>query len=203
MTGGKTSPNRPPGALENLMPNGKAHRQITIIAGLASAGPAIYLLGDNSIFFVVGVGATMWINPDLDIHNHLGWVGELVGFDVYRDIVPHRAGLRGQAFREVRKLIFASHMPLAGTAGRFAIATLPIMCVLALVSSLEHVSLMTVALVYLGMAWSDLWHIVADVLTSGLKADRKAKCYRIKTGTANGHSKGNTRKIRGTKRKWR
>ncbi len=185
------------------MPNGKTHRLFTIVAGLAAAGPAIYYLSGNSLYFGLGVSVTMWINPDLDIHNHLGWVGELIGFDVYRDIVPHRAGLRGQAFREIRKLIFASHMPLAGTAGRFAIATLPIMCVLALVSSLEHVSLMAIVLVYLGMAWSDLWHIVADVLTSGLKADRRAKCYRIKTEPVNGYSKGNTRKIRGTRRKWK
>ncbi len=170
------------------MPNGKTHRLFTAVAGLASAGPAIYYLSGNSLYFGLGVAATIWVNPDLDIHNHLGWVGELIGFDVYRDIVPHRAGLRGQAFREARKLILASHIPLVGTAGRFAIAILPVMCVLALVSSLERVSLIAIGLVYLGMAWSDLWHIVADVLTSGLKADRKAKSYRVKMGATNGHS---------------
>lgn len=153
------------------MPNGKTHREITIVGGIVATSATLLLGGDIEAVLGVGLGfmATLALNPDLDLHHKLGFLGDLIGATMYKKLVPHRAGLRINHWRFHRwRLLFFSHVPFIGTLPRFVMALiLPL--IFALMVAPQSIAQFGQLLlwIYLGMSFSDALHVVADVVVSG------------------------------------
>lgn len=162
------------------MPNGPAHYNLTRIALLGTI-PVFYLGGiTEGLYFSGGILATLYLDPDLDIRHRLGGVGNAIGLDAYQKLIPHRAGLyeknwRNFGKRDWWKLFFFSHIPFLGTLPRTLIVVVPALAVFLMFSILQHFPWYGLMWVYLGMGYSDTWHVVADIIVSDYKRGRKWK----------------------------
>lgn len=148
------------------MPSGKTHRQATAL--LVGATVAASLTNPSLLYMTGGVAATLYLNPDLDLHHRLGKLGDLIGASYYRDLVPHRAGLRKKDWKyRLQNIFLFSHLPVLGTIPRFLIALLPLAATL-LIFNL-NLQIEPLLLIFLGMALSDTLHIIMDISWSFLR----------------------------------
>lgn len=163
--------------------NKKGHRQLTLLVA-ATAVPAILVFPEsttNVLLFELGVVATLhpYLNPDLDYHNRK-WTqaGELLGFEMYSSLIPHRSGMNKKDFKglNVRNIIYTlsySHWPLIGTLPRTIMAFIPILLIVLIARDLVPIVSTAFVWIWLGMSWSDLWHVVSDKLYSYTKERKK------------------------------
>lgn len=176
------------------MPNYAAHRQITIFVGMI-ASPIIFYTPEiaDGVLFHIGLYSTLWFSPDLDIHQRLGWAGKLLGLEAYRSLIPHRYGLRREHWEvqksegnrkwyqlkdshiPIWKVFLFSHIPLVGTLPRTILLFAPLIIVLLLTSSIEEFKVRWFLWALMGMTYSDIFHILADIITSDFK--RMTKGY--------------------------
>ena len=103
--------------------------------------------------------------PDLDINaRHFGWLGEFMGLKAYSTLVPHRYGMREKHWSRLRvwNILFLSHVPLLGTLLRTLILLVPIGVIYILLQlSIPELPII-ITFLWLGMSYSDIWHVVAD-----------------------------------------
>jgi len=166
------------------MPNRPTHTKITIALTASSLIPAIMIGADAAIPFLGGIASTLsvklgkyWValNPDLDIVQNNSDLAKMLGFSSYQQSISHRSGLTKSSWRYVAKnplnLIWMSHLPVIGTLPRFLI----VLILLGIVALMLGVELKAVWILwwFLGMAWSDLWHIIADISWSWIKSKWK------------------------------
>lgn len=152
------------------MPNGNTHHTFTLGLQLVTVASTLYLHPIDVLALQIGISATYYINPDLDITtNRLGLV-KYLGFESYRKLVPHRFGLAKRHWNSsIKNVLFFSHFPFIGTILRTILLLLPIVVVLLFCSSIQLLDARFLLFLYLGMALSDTLHIVADILYSGFK----------------------------------
>lgn len=163
------------------MPSGKVHARITKTVAIVTA-PVILVslaggwVGPEVLLAEVGILLTLMASPDLDIHNSAGVLGEFIGFDTYKMLVPHRAGLRKRHWTRLRlwQIALLSHIPWLGTAIRtLMIWFMPLMIALLLGwrPDREQAGLIISLLFWcwVGMGWSDLFHVAGDIIDSDLK----------------------------------
>ena len=150
------------------MPNRKTHQAITLIASLPAIPVAISLLDfTQACSFMAGVYITLIpeFTPDLDINaRHFGWLGEFMGLKAYSTLVPHRYGMREKHWSRLRiwNIFFLSHVPFLGTSLRTILLLIPLSIVLLLYQWWSPSLLTMLIFLWLGMSYSDIWHVVAD-----------------------------------------
>lgn len=163
------------------MPNGPTHRKLTRLSWTLGVIPAWYLSGNTeALWFSVGVFTTMYFDPDLDLRHRLGYVGNAMGLDLYQRIVPHRAGITSRSWRDFSKkdwwkLFLFSHIPFLGTMPRTIIVILPFLMIFLVLSMVDSFPWYGVLWLWLGMSYSDIWHVVADLVTSDFKRRTRNK----------------------------
>lgn len=154
------------------MPNVKAHRKITVLAQI-STFPSIILVDSVQKLaffgaFQAGIGLTYLVNPDNDLVQRLGEVGNILGYGDYEREMPHRFGGYGSQWRRNWKVaLLGSHAPISGTLIRLLPILVPLSLLLILLGGTKFLFLLVPFL--LGTCWSDLWHIVIDVMWSKTK----------------------------------
>lgn len=170
------------------MSNGVTHRKITTVIGVATA--PIALITPWWLVAEVGIGLTYWVNPDLDIHNHTGKLGEMLGFKQYKDLIPHRAGMNPKHWQGQKwPAIFAmSHIPWLGTLPRLVILILPVLLGM-MILEVQDRQIWTYALtvlswLWVGMGLSDLGHWAVDWITTKPRARRRPSRLRPRNGFA-------------------
>lgn len=152
------------------MPDGRTHRKITTAVAVVSL--PITIITPWWLVAEAGIIATYWINPDLDIHNHAGKLGKLLGYEEYRDMIPHRAGMSPSHWKDQGwgALFAMSHIPWAGTVTRLLILVAPIILgvmVLQIADRAIWRTMLTVGIwLWVGMGLSDLAHFLADWITA-------------------------------------
>lgn len=130
--------------------------------------------------------------PDLDIsHRKFKYFGEFIGLRAYANIVPHRYGTKPKHWQELAEnnkrkktvfdrkhwsrlriwnIFFFSHIPFIGTLLRTLLLCLPL-AVLAMllwqwlgttIGSWLPMLPAYFLYLWLGMSWSDVWHVAAD-----------------------------------------
>lgn len=158
------------------MPNAKTHALISGLSGPFTI-PACMYAGfppEIAISCFCGAMATMVpeLTPDLDVaHRRFGSLGEVLGFKAYAELVPHRAGMRKKHWSRLKvwNVFFLSHVPILGTLPRAMMVILPL-SILFLIFDWNLSLLGEILLgLWIGMSWSDLWHLIADVLSGDLK----------------------------------
>ncbi|OGC94042.1 MAG: hypothetical protein A2W25_11715 [candidate division Zixibacteria bacterium RBG_16_53_22] len=152
------------------MPNGPTHRRITAFAQFLSCFSVILL--DFPVFLAVQTGITLtyYVNPDADIAQRLGAVGDFLGLEDYEEALPHRYGMYRRQWRDNWwKTLLGSHTPITGTLVRAAILLLPAMAIALILGAPWRETCIVGGSIYGGMAYSDVWHIVADKLVSDVK----------------------------------
>lgn len=158
------------------MPSGRTHLKIT--SGIQVAGLPLFYYAPLSFAsgWHVGCWVSRYVNNDLDIAvGHLPKPVQMLGFSLYKEIVPHRAGLYGGHWRNVRwwNVMFFSHIPVLGTFLRFALVLYIPVILLLLLSSVQLIGMSWVGLfllgVFSGMSTSDTGHTAADIIVTGLK----------------------------------
>lgn len=169
------------------MPNGPTHRKLTKIATGVGIGTFFYLGISTEIWllreiswFSLGVLTTLYFDPDLDLRHRLGYVGNAIGLELYQKIVPHRAGITSKSWREFSKkdwwrLFLFSHLPFLGTLPRLLILVTLTAPIYLAFSMIERYPIYGILWLYLGMSYSDVWHSLADLFTSGWKQRVKKK----------------------------
>ncbi len=159
------------------MPNKRTHDTITKAVGLIAL-PIIAMTSGTieATAFAVGVLITLRVGPDLDIHNSLGWLGKLIGFDVYKRLAPHRGGLSRSHWAHgfLWQAFLFSHIPVLGTSIRWAMVMLPILSILMIFSAIEMFPMRLGLFVLAGMSFSDIFHLLADIFMGDMGRGRKA-----------------------------
>ena len=152
------------------MPNGTTHRTLTLGLQLVTLTATPYLHPIDALALQVGISATYYINPDLDITtNRLGLV-KYLGFESYRKLVPHRFGLSKKHWNgSIKSVLLFSHIPFIGTILRTILLLMPVVILLLFCSSIHILDIKFILFLYLGMSLSDTIHIIADILYSGFK----------------------------------
>jgi hypothetical protein len=122
--------------------------------------------------FQAGILLTYWVNPDADLVQKLGVLGEIIGLEDYEGIMPHRHGLYLSQWRERPWMaLLGSHTPLTGTFVRLLPILVPLSLLMLLPGGTRLWPLFVAFL--LGASWSDLWHVIADVVVSKGKKIRR------------------------------
>ncbi len=159
------------------MPLGPTHRKITLFATFPVAAAALFVPFDVFSAVYLGCLTTLLVNPDADISQRLGQLGVIIGLEAYEKEAPHRGGLRKSLWRKKgwTKYLLMSHVPILGTIPRALLCLIPcfILCLMAGVGIAQFAWLAWWFLV--GMAYSDLWHEVADILATAFKGWRHGK----------------------------
>lgn len=170
------------------MPSGPTHRRLTVLCSVVTL-PAILLLPDwRFLALEAGVAVTLMpeFTPDLDTlirgdskSKLKDSVRRLLGLTAYSQLIPHRYGLGKRHWTRFRiwHIFMFSHIPGLGTLPRTAILLLPLALVL-LAFSLNPLPILPYILfLWLGMSWSDTWHVVADILTTDFKVMKREYWY--------------------------
>lgn len=166
------------------MPNSKyTHQSITLLSAAAGLVPAYYIYGYTDFIavcvFEAGILATLIAEytPDLDVkHRRFNWLGNFIGLRAYAELVPHRLGLRKKHWSRLRvwNLFMFSHLPFIGTLPRSILLCLPV-CLLFMLFGLSLEWLINYfVFLWLGMSYSDCWHVGADILTSDIKETKRS-----------------------------
>lgn len=159
------------------MPSGPIHAKITKTVALGAVLSLFWLNFDDFLALESGILLTLKVNPDLDIHNHLGILGNIVGFDEYKKVIPHRAGLRpkdwqklfgssprGERPAQPWQIALFSHLPWLGTAPRTLMLLAPLVLTLAMFDLHGFLDPNWLLWLWQGMAISDLAHSTADLV---------------------------------------
>jgi uncharacterized metal-binding protein len=160
------------------MPNKKTHQKLTLIAIFITL-PVIFLLRPmDSVSVIAGTIITYLpqFGPDLDINTRrFGVIGEFFGLKAYAKIVPHRYGFRKRHWTRLRiwNIMILSHIPFLGTFLRALILLLPLSLTFILFDLWLPQVLRVALFVWLGMSYSDIWHVVADLIVSDFKETKK------------------------------
>lgn len=178
----------------------KTHQAITIIAAATAVIPATaiynYFGFVPAALFEVGILVTLVVEytPDLDVaHRHFGWLGNFIGLRAYAEFVPHRFGLRKRHWSRLRvwNLFMFSHLPCIGTISRTVLLFLPFTLLFLLFGWDIEWLVASFVPVWMGMSYSDLWHVGADILSSDIKETRRSywrnREYGHKKGSKNAH----------------
>jgi len=158
------------------MPLAPAHKKLTIITSFAAF--SLLLVKDIPVFvaFEAGILTTLVINPDADLAQGLGVIGDFMGLEAYEDEMIHRFGLSRNHWRKYGwKTVMGSHVPLIGSLFRL----LPILILLSLTllwSFLQPYWYLLVVYL-LGISLSDTVHIIADELTTRFKRWRNGRTH--------------------------
>ncbi len=118
------------------------------------------------VAFHIGIFITYFINPDTDIHQRAGRIGNILGLEDYEREIPHRYGMRRKNWKKPLKAMLGSHIPGTGTLVRIA----PILFLGFVVhmmvgmSTFYHLLPSMTAFFLLGATWSDCWHVLLDYL---------------------------------------
>ncbi len=147
------------------MPNGPTHRKLTYGLAVLSI-PLICYNPALGAAFVLGVVCTRDINPDLDLH--VPFYLKFLGYDLYKEAIQHRKGLRPKDWRGAKpwQLLGFSHLPYAGTLLRF-LPLLILWLILAYALTLTTSFAFMCALAFFnGMGLSDTVHVLADISVS-------------------------------------
>jgi uncharacterized metal-binding protein len=171
------------------MPSGPTHRAATAVL-IVAAAPTIFILPPlDWLALEAGIASTLLASPDMDIHNRLGFIGDLLGFEAYRKLVPHRGGLHDRHWSRLswRKIFALSHIPIIGTLPRVILLLLPLGIILSLFSALELINPWLFIHLWAGASLSDALHTLMDLfpyrrfkyrerqeILSGYKDDRMA-----------------------------
>lgn len=157
------------------MPSGIVHRKITTIL-IPLTTPTLFIDGVFGLGVISGIIVTLAVNPDLDITTNKAGVFHSY-FEWYKDLIPHRYGLRASHWEDINiwKLLSFSHLPIFGTLLRYIMVFLPIMLI-SYAYGLSIGPFFGGAL--LGMIVSDICHICADVIVSLVKGKINAHTYR-------------------------
>lgn len=154
------------------MPNGVTHRLITgILQSITLPVSLVYADFTVVLGIQLGFGVSYFINPDLDITTNRLGIARNFGFETYRKLVPHRFGLSSKHWQKsIGSVLFFSHFPFVGTVLRWVLAILPVIIVLLFFDSLALLSIRLLFYIYIGMAISDLLHIIADIIYSARRS---------------------------------
>lgn len=152
------------------MPDGRVHTKLTLGLQLVTV-PSVFILSPTDfIGLQLGIVATYFVNPDLDITTNRLGIAKYFGFETYRKLVPHRFGLAKRHWNtSISNVLLFSHFPLIGTVVRTILVLLPLTVLLLLFNAIYILDIGFIFYLYLGMALSDLFHILADILVSSLK----------------------------------
>lgn len=158
------------------MPSQPVHRRLTIASGLVALLANALVWRDMPWQVYVGIAVTLRpeLTPDLDVtKRRFGWLGNFLGLSAYAELVGHRRGLHHRHWEEaVSKpwlVLMFSHIPGLGTAPRTFMIFIPI-CLFWLLTGWWTDELIKLAWgMWLGMSWSDSWHVAADIIVSDLK----------------------------------
>lgn len=176
------------------MPNYYTHKHITLAIGVIAIPVMFYTPSMvDGLFFHAGIYSTLIFNPDLDIHQRLGPLGKLLGLEAYKILIPHRFGLKREHWEPVKsegnrkwyklseritpiwRVFLFSHIPFLGTLPRCILLVAPFVVTLLLVDSIEALKGSWLLWLWLGMSYSDIFHTLADIITSDFK--KMAKGY--------------------------
>lgn len=165
------------------MPDGRVHRALTLGLQLITL-PSVFFVDLVPFFGLqIGLTATYFVSPDLDITTNKLGLAKYLGFETYRKLIPHRFGLSAKNWKfnkrgdtkktriaeSIPKVFLFSHIPLAGTVIRTVLVLLPLCILLLLLNKINYLNPQFVQWVYLGMAGSDLLHIMADIFWSSVR----------------------------------
>jgi uncharacterized metal-binding protein len=159
------------------MPNRSTHTNLTIISAFAAFPIALIIDFPDFLAFGGGILGTLLINPDADLAQGLGGLGAAIGLEDYEREAPHRGGLRKSLWRAKGwgRCLIMSHFPIIGTLPRAILIMTPLW-LFSLILGLPAQLIATRSVFFmLGMVYSDLWHIAADVLTTGFKEWRNGR----------------------------
>lgn len=161
----------------------KTHQAITLIAAGTAVVPtyAIYTHFGfvPAALFEFGILVTLITEytPDLDVsRRRFGWLGNFIGLRAYAEFVPHRFGLRKRHWSRLRvwNLFMFSHLPVFGTMPRCILLFLPLTLLFLLFSWDLESLLYGFIPVWMGMSYSDTWHVGADILSSDIKETKRS-----------------------------
>lgn len=172
------------------VPNKLVHRNLSLTATAIATTTFIVLPPDMATAFVIGSALTVLpeLTPDLDISTRkFSPLQQFLGLESYAKLVPHRYGVGQKHWSRLRiwHIFFFSHMPLIGTLLRTLLCTLPLL-LLAMLFGItnpgfwQSVGWYWLSL-WLGMSWSDCWHVGADLLVSDFKETGRELWYGRKT----------------------
>lgn len=156
------------------MPNGTVHRGLTKALLISNVPLYFYVEPVTCTGILIGVTLSLWVNCDNDIAiNRLG-IYKWLGFDLYNEIISHRAGLHKKSWKNFQwkdwwKVFFYSHFPITGTFLRFLIVLYAPLLILLLFSMWKLWMAWLIWGVFVGLCESDALHSGADVVWSGLK----------------------------------
>lgn len=168
------------------MPGRLVHRQLSLIAGAISLPIFLAIQPAHALAFELGVAVTLLpeMTPDLDISTRkFGVIGEFIGLKTYAQLIPHRYGTGKKHWTRLKlwHIFLFSHLPFIGTGLRTLLCTLPLAVVLVFfgVDSPEFWSQAGWYLLWLwlGMGWSDTWHVAADLIVSDFKETKREYWY--------------------------
>lgn len=148
------------------MPNGRTHRNLTYTLGTLILPTVCVMPLPVSVGLLVGIGLSIYINPDNDIH--CKWWLKPFGYELYRQVITHRRGLNKKHYRKFKwwELFLASHLPYTGTLLRF-IPVLVFLIIGAMSINLDpYTTAVFILAVYNGLGLSDTVHVLADIITS-------------------------------------
>lgn len=162
------------------MPNWTAHRALTLCACFTALPVAIVASPLCFGAFLGGIVTTTWVNPDTDLKQRLGQFGTIIGLKAYQDVAPHRGGLRKRHWRGSiwQRMANSSHLPLMGTIPRWFILMVPPTTLYLMLGGPVLPYVGPAIFFMLGMTYSDLWHVLADILVTNFKKWRDGKCSR-------------------------
>lgn len=160
------------------MPSRKTHQTLTQIAAMSVSPLVFYLEWQDILFLEAGILATLIpeMTPDLDVaHRRFGWLGEFVGLRGYAKVIPHRWGMRKRHWSRLKvwNLFLFSHLPFIGTFPRTLVVLLPALLVMMIFSWVPAGLLEMMLWLWVGMSYSDCWHVVADLIVSDWKEMRR------------------------------
>jgi uncharacterized metal-binding protein len=160
------------------VPNKKTHQKLTLLASITAMPIIFFLPPEQSLPLIGGILITWFpeMGPDLDINSrHFGAIGGFIGLKAYAEVVPHRYGFRKRHWLRLRiwNVFLLSHIPFIGTIPRTLILLLPISLFFILFNLWLPEILRTAIFIWLGMSYSDVWHVLADLIASDLKEMRK------------------------------
>jgi len=150
------------------MPLGPTHRKLTY--GLLTVSTTLICLDPLlGTAFCLGVLATRDINPDLDLH--VPFYLKFLGYDLYKEAIQHRRGLRGKDWRlsklNVAEMLLYSHLPYLGTILRFLPLLILWLTLAYAIGTLSPTLVFLIALAFFnGMGASDTIHVLADISVS-------------------------------------
>lgn len=177
------------------MPSGRTHLKITTAIQAAGLPLFFYTPFPFALGWHIGCWVSRYVNNDLDITvSRLPKAVQVLGFSLYKEIVPHRAGLyRGQWRNLSWNVIFFSHVPVVGTALRFVLVLYVPVILLLLLGSVQLLTLAwvgeTLVGVFSGMSTSDAGHTSADIVVTGLKKLKRWLVERANRGRVSGKRK--------------